>query len=153
MVTRNYAGALALSALLGCSVSPKDSGYVESSSVSARGEIRNQRVKLLYATGTIGGGPIGSGYSPGIPLDSEFVGLAEKGLRELHNYTLPQGVFEGRYAMQTNIANTPGLRGSWDSLVIADRSFNPDIFEGSRERVYFTRVVDGKIKFESLENR
>jgi hypothetical protein len=153
MVARNYLSALALSSLLGCSVSPRDSGYVDSPLVPLAGEIRNQRVKLLYATGPIGGGPVSSGYSPGVPLDFEFVGLAEKGLRELHNYTLPQGVFEGRYAMQTNIASSPGLRSSWDSLVIADRSFNPNSFEGSREGVYFTRVVDGKVKFESLEGK
>ena len=147
MVSKNYAGALALTALLGCSApsEPSNSGnnYVVS-------ELRNQRVKLMYATGPFGGGPTGSVYSPGVPLDSEFVGLAEKGLRELHNYTLPQGVFEGRYAMQTDISNSPVLRGSWDSLVIADRSFDPNTFDGSRDRVYFTKIVDGKVKFEKL---
>lgn len=145
MVSKNYAGAIALTTLLGCSPLSESSNFGNN-----YGELRNQRVKLMYATGPIGGGPTGSAYSPGIPLDSEFVNLAERGLRELHNYTLPQGVFEGRYAMQTDISNSPGLRESWDSLVIADRSFDPNNFNGSRERVYFTKVVDGKVKFEKL---
>ncbi|MGV8131316.1 MAG: hypothetical protein ACP5N7_04425 [Candidatus Pacearchaeota archaeon] len=147
MVSKNYAGAIALTTLLGCSA-PSVSSNPENNYVTS--ELRNQRVKLMYATGPFGGGPTGSAYSPGIPLDSEFVGLAERGLRELHNYTLPQGVFEGRYGMQTDIANSPSLRGSWDCLVIADRSFDPNNFNGSRENVYFTKVVDGKVKFEKL---
>ncbi|MBM3232347.1 hypothetical protein FJZ21_03155 [Candidatus Pacearchaeota archaeon] len=164
MLGRNYAGALALSALLGCSIHSdqnhgvkttpqQSSGYIESSTATLEEEnalnsyiqglqnqeriidpLRGRRVSLLYSTRD---GPISGsdGYTGGRPVDPGLLGIVRDQLRERGAYVLERAVFGGSYGMDISISRGPKMNPP-EFIVIADQSPRLD---GNTKNVYFVK--------------
>jgi hypothetical protein len=151
MVARNYLGALALSALLGCSVQKSDSYPIK----DVRGEklfleghgtldsFRGRRVVVTYKTND---GP-GSSY-PLRPVDVSFVEGVQRELAVRKAYTLPVGNPTGNYTdINLLFSQRSGL--SPDSVVIADSGASlSGIKADLLDRVYTVSFKDGSYNFE-----
>lgn len=152
MVSKNYAGALALTTLLGCSApSERSSTYVESPPSTALEEkvigsyeafltkdvsgqesynpFGNRRVSLMYSTKS---GP----GSPARPINSDLVSNIRDELNSLGAYVLPVGVFSGDYAGDIRLSRHPKMNPA-DVVVIAD--MNPGKIPKNLGNVYLVR--------------
>ncbi len=157
MVSKNYAGALALTALLGCSApSERSSSYIESSPPTALEEkvIRsyesfltkdvtgqdsynpfgNRKVSLMYSTNSGPGAQVR-------PINSDLVNAVRDELTSKGAYVLPVGVFSGDYAGDIRLSRHPKMNPA-DLVVIAD--MNPGEIPKNLERVYFVQKDGNK---------
>lgn len=157
MVSRKYASALALSTLLGCSVPPRSSDYIESpvptaleervmnsyiDSLNKTDEIDNynpfwhKRVSLMYSTKSGPGVPVR-------PTDPKLVGEVMDQLNSLGAYVLPVGVFSRDYAGDIRISRHPKLSPA-DIVVIADN--DPGKISEDLKNVYLLQKDGNKYK-------
>lgn len=169
MVRRNYTGALALSALLGCSASSDNDpyqkpDYVQSASsnplleqtmdrallaITGRPEpmtnpFWGKRVTLLYETGPNGGGPVSGSerYTGGRPVDPGLLDLVRARLKDSRAYVLEEAVFAGNYEDKIAQSRMPNMSPA-DVVVIADE--NPRL-GSDLKNVYIVEIDGAKYK-------
>ena len=164
MVSRKYAGALALSALLGCSTQPSlsqpltsrsDPNYLVSPAASLEEEaamnyaissrtgqdrivdpFRGKRVSLMYESRS---GPSGGM----VPVDLELLNGVRRELDIRGAYTQIHGSFEGSYSNDIAISRGPKMTPA-DLVVIVD--LTPGQIKGL-DNVYTVRKDGNEYKF------